>query len=67
MLQVDGQGSADGKGLRFSGRATYAPGAEPAQRRALDSLLAALGPRQGDVVIFGNVPAPAALARRGPP
>ncbi|MFU1980841.1 type II secretion system protein N [Bordetella hinzii] len=67
VLQVDGQGSADGKGLRFSGRATYAPGAEPAQRRALDSLLAALGPRQGDVVIFGNVPAPAALARRGPP
>ncbi|OZI71894.1 general secretion pathway protein GspN [Bordetella genomosp. 12] len=54
LLQIDGQGSADAQGLQFSGRATFAPGIDASQRRALESLLSALGRRQGDVVSFGN-------------
>lgn len=65
LLQLEGQGSTDNKGLRFEGRATYASNADAGQRRSLDQLLNALGPRQGDVVTFGTASRPAAMAAAG--
>ncbi|AZY51368.1 type II secretion system protein N [Bordetella avium] len=54
VLQADGQGIANQHGVRFAGRLSYAANADAAQRRALDGLLAMIGPRQGDTVSFGT-------------
>jgi general secretion pathway protein N len=54
LLDVTGQGSANGSGLRFQGQASYARSAGEADRAALDGLMSMLGRRSGDTVSFGT-------------
>ncbi|OLU01686.1 type II secretion system protein N [Achromobacter denitrificans] len=54
LLDVTGQGSATGRGLRFQGQASYAHSAGEADRAALDGLMSMLGRRSGDTVEFGT-------------
>lgn len=54
LLTVTGQGTAGPRGVRFDGKATYAPGATDAQRAALDGLMSTLGRRSGDTVVFST-------------
>lgn len=53
-LAVTGQGSANARGVRFTGQATFAPSASEADRAALDGLMSTLGRRSGDTVEFGT-------------
>ncbi|MBO9331327.1 general secretion pathway protein GspN [Achromobacter xylosoxidans] len=53
LLDVTGQGSATGGGLRFQGQARYAASAGEAERAALEGFMSMLGRRSGDVVSFG--------------
>ncbi|KGD92444.1 general secretion pathway protein GspN [Achromobacter sp. RTa] len=54
LLDVTGQGSANGRGLRFQGKASYASSAGESDRAALDGLMSMLGRRSGDTVAFGT-------------
>ncbi|MCY1384457.1 hypothetical protein D9M69_727150 [compost metagenome] len=54
LLDVTGQGSANGRGVRFQGQASYARTAGEADRAALDGLMSMLGRRSGDTVQFGT-------------
>ncbi|MGE8657241.1 MAG: type II secretion system protein N [Achromobacter sp.] len=53
-LAVSGQGSITARGVRFQGQASFAANASEADRGALDGLMAALGRRNDDTVIFGT-------------